>query len=237
MKITISQLFEGAEHARGLAVIIDVFRAFSLECYLFDRGAERVLAVRTLEKAYELQRELPDAFLVGERHGKPLPGFDCGNSPSLIRDMDITGRTVIHTTSAGTKGIAAASGADEVITGSLVNASAIARYISRRSPEQVSLVGMGLEGKESSPEDVLCAEYIRALLRGETWNEDIWAAKIDEVRRTSGERFFEPDEQDIMPREDFFLCTQRDIFPFVIRATARDGYYEMQRVDPEGTTF
>ena len=177
MEITISHLLEGARQARGLAVIIDVFRAFSLECHLFARGADRVLAVGSLEKAYELKNAVPDAVLVGERKGKPLPGFDCGNSPALIRGTEIEGRTVIHTTSAGTQGIDAASSADEVITGSLVNAAAVAEYIRRSDPSRVSLVCMGLRAKEIAPEDLMCAEYIRSLLLGEPWDDNFLSHK------------------------------------------------------------
>ncbi len=230
MEITISHLLEGARQARGLAVIIDVFRAFSLECHLFARGADRVLAVGSLGKAYELKNDVPDAVLVGERKGKPLPGFDCGNSPALIRGTEIEGRTVIHTTSAGTQGIDAASSADEVITGSLVNAAAVAEYIRRSDPSRVSLVCMGLRAKEIAPEDLMCAEYIRSLLLGEPWDENRYESRVDELRRTSGARFFDPSEQDSMPREDFYLCTQRDVFPFIIRADAKDGYFEMKRI-------
>ena len=235
MEIIISQLLEGAKQARGLAVIIDVFRAFSLECHLFHRGAGRVFAVGSLETAYALKSADPDAVLVGERNGKPLPGFDCGNSPWLIRNLDIAGRTVIHTTSAGTQGIAACAGADEVLTGSLVNAAAIAEYIRRRDPRTVSLVCMGLRAKESAPEDVLCAEYIRSLVQGRGWDEGVYASHVRELRQSSGARFFQYSEQDALPEQDFFLCTQRDTFPFVIRAEARDGYFEMHRAEPDGT--
>ena len=54
---------------------------------------------------------------------------------------------LIHTTSAGTQGIVNASGATEILTGSLVNAAAIARYIKASDAEEVSLVAMGWEGK------------------------------------------------------------------------------------------
>ena len=73
-------------------------------------------------------------------------------------------KRIIHTTSAGTQGVTNASHADEIITGSLVNAKAIAAYIKQKNPEEVSLVCMGWQCERDTAEDVLCAEYIKSLL-------------------------------------------------------------------------
>ena len=55
MRIHLYEMLEGAEHATGLTVIIDVFRAFSLECYLFSQGAERILPAGAVEEALALK--------------------------------------------------------------------------------------------------------------------------------------------------------------------------------------
>ena len=143
MNVNILQLLDGARQAVGLTVIIDVFRAFSTACYVFGNGAERIIPVGGLELAYRLKREHPDYLLIGERGGERPPGFEYGNSPSEVEQVDFTGHQVIQTTSAGTQGIANATQADEMITGSFCNAGAIARYIRRRQPDEVSLVCMG----------------------------------------------------------------------------------------------
>ena len=126
MDIRILHLLEGADQAQGLAVVIDVFRAFSLECYLFSRGVQKIFAVGREETAWELKRENPEYPMAGERGGVILPGFDYGNSPSQTEHADFQDKILIHTTSAGTQGLVhtCAAGADEIITGSLVNASA-----------------------------------------------------------------------------------------------------------------
>ena len=98
MTIEILQMIEGAKKAEGCAVIIDVFRAFSLECYMMAGGAERVLPVGAKETACRLKEEHPDYLLAGERHGAILPGFDMGNSPAQAEKMDLEGKTIIHTT-------------------------------------------------------------------------------------------------------------------------------------------
>ena len=228
MELSIRECLEGAQNARGLTVIIDVFRAFSLECYLFFQNPKRVLAVGDLQTAYDLKQKYPGAVLIGERNGEPLSGFDCGNSPTLMKKLDLTGRTVIHTTSAGTQGLAAAMGADEIITGSLVNAQAVARYIQNKQPSAVSLVCMGLRGTQRAEEDVLCAHYIRSMLQGKKWSRDDLKKKIDRLRVTAGKRFFEKTTQDVMPEEDFYLCTEPDRFPFVVQAVKESNYFEMR---------
>src|SRR5262252_3148119 len=105
MHIEISDFVAGAQAARGIAVIIDVFRAFSVESYAFARGAALSIPVAEIETARQLRREHPDALLIGERHAKPLPGFDCGNSPTELEGIAIAGRTLIHTTHSGTQGL------------------------------------------------------------------------------------------------------------------------------------
>lgn len=228
MNIEILQLIEGAQKARGLTVIIDVFRAFSVECYAMAGGAKEILPVGDINEAYRMKEADPSCLLFGERGGKMCPGFDCGNSPSQIVKMDLQGKTIVHTTSAGTQGIANAVHADEILTGSLVNADAIARYIRSRNPEHVSLVCMGLEGKAETEEDTLCAEYIRARLQGE--NPDI-SAEIDDLRNTSGKKFFDPAQQEAFPQPDFDFSTQLNRFDFVLRVNRENGGFRVEKVD------
>ena len=229
MKIEILQMIDGARRAEGLAVIIDVFRAFSTECYMVDRGAERSLTVSSIETALKLKEENPEWVLAGEEHGFRCQGFDFGNSPYHITLADLAGKTVVHRTSAGTQGIAGAEHAQEIITGSLVNAKAIAGYIRRRDPEQVSLVAMGLEGKKQSPEDTLCAEYIRSLLLGEPFD---LTGGIEGLRHAPGLKFFNPIYREAFPEQDFDLCTAADRFSFVLKAEkTADGCRLMNKID------
>lgn len=229
MDIKILQLIEGAKQAKGTAVIIDVFRAFSLEAYLFGRGAAKILAVGTAETAYRLKEQHSEYILIGERGGKKLPGFDFGNSPSQTECFDFTGRTVIHTTSAGTQGIVNASGADEIFTGSLVNAKAVAEAVRRKNPEIVSLVCMGESGVQEAYEDTLCGEYIRSILRNEPFD---MAAGLAELRnRPSGRKFFDPVNREIFPNPDYFLCTQVDRFGFALQVSrADDDIFMVEKV-------
>ena len=69
MKIQILELIEGAKQAEGLTVIIDVFRAFTTECYCFAGGASACYPIGALEDAFALKRLHPDWVLLGERGG------------------------------------------------------------------------------------------------------------------------------------------------------------------------
>jgi 2-phosphosulfolactate phosphatase len=213
-------LVAGARRARGAAVVIDVFRAFSAACYAMAAGAARIHPVADLDEARGLKAAHPDWLLMGERHARRLPGFDLGNSPTEVEALGVAGRTIVHTTHSGTQGLRAASGADEVITGALVNAAAICRYLRARAPRVVSLVRMGHEARERCAEDDLCAELIRARLEGRGFD----AAGVRERLRSApaAAKFFDP-AADWAPQRDFDLCTDVDRFDFVLRLAGRDG--------------
>lgn len=203
-------------------------RAFSVEFYAFAGAIREIRAAGDIDRAYAMNREMPGALLLGERGDSKCAGFACGNSPSQLLQMELAGKTLLHTTNAGTQGISNALQADEILTGSLVNVRAVARYILNRLPERVSLVCMGLGGREPTEEDTLWAEYIRALLLIETPDISAQAAVLSQ---TSGKKFFDPAQQDTFPQADFALCTRIDCFSFIIRTQREGGAWRMQRID------
>ena len=219
MEVKILEFVEGARKAKGVAVIIDVFRAFSVACYTFDGGALKLIATETPSDAFSLKKIYTNSLLIGERDEKKIEGFDLGNSPTEI----------IQTTTSGTKGLTNAKNADIIITGSFVNISAIVQYIKALNPEHVSLVAMGYRGTQSAEEDILCAELISAGLKN---NIDISDKKIASLQHSSGKRFFDSKNIDFSPPSDFFLCTMVDRFNFVLKAFTRfDGNVELIRID------
>jgi 2-phosphosulfolactate phosphatase len=227
MQINILQKVEGAKQARGLTVVIDVFRAFSTACYLFEAGVERILPVEKVEDALMLKEKYPDAILLGERHERKVPGFDFGNSPTHISGLKLDGKTIIMTTSSGTRGIASATQADEIITGSFVNAGAIIRYIRQQSPQTVSLACMGYEGHTATQEDTFLAEYIKAKLTG----EEVDFEQMKEILRTGdGARLLNPANHEWSPATDFDLCLDLDRFDFVLRTENEQGINILRKI-------
>ncbi len=229
MNIEILEFTEGAKLSRGLTVIIDVFRAFSVACYAFDAGAVRIIATCDISEAFKLKKKYRKSILIGERNERKVPGFDLGNSPTEVLTRDLSGMTVIQTTTAGTSGLVNAINAGILLAGSLVNAVATSAYIKSVNPDHLSLVAMGYRGSESAREDLLCAEYIKALVSGKDMSID---REIADLRNTSGKRFFNSSNIEFSPPTDFFLCTMTGRFSFVLKAERRsDGNIDIGRVD------
>lgn len=210
----------GAVEARGLVVVIDVFRAFTVACHATDAGAACIHPLTDPARALALREAHPGWLAIGERHGRKLPGFDLGNSPSELRAVDLRGKTLLHTTHAGTAGLLSTSQAEEVLTGSLVNAAAICRYIERSRPPLVSLVRMGHEARERCAEDDLCAAIIAARLDG--GSPDAAALAADLRQAPSARRFLDP-QADWAPEADLGYCIKVDCFDFVLRLEDRTG--------------
>jgi 2-phosphosulfolactate phosphatase len=158
---------------------------------------------------------------------KKPEGFDYGNSPMHLLEADLRGKTIVHTTSSGTQGLANAEQASEVITGSFVNAGAIVRYIQKKNPESVSLVGMGYATLYQVEEDEGCAHYIANELKGIRTDFD---KMLKNIRETSGARFFLEEKQHYAPREDFDLCMNLNRFDFVLKKTVKNGQMELGKI-------
>ena len=234
MHIEILHLIEGATQAQGLTVIIDVFRAFSTACYVVRNGAQEIIPVGDVDLAYQLKEDNPDYVLMGERKGKILPGFDYGNSPTEIQDVDFSGKSVIQTTSAGTQGFANAKDADELISGSFVNAEAVVTYIKKRSPAKVSLVCMGTWAVRRADEDTLCAEYIADRLNHQKPDKtDIYTR----LRKSKPAQIFFDPTLTWAPETDFDFCLNIGLCNFVLKAEKMEnGLMALKPISPPALT-
>ena len=238
MKVKILQLLDGAKDARGLTVIIDVFRAFSTACYVYDHGAVKIIPIGEIDQAYRLKEKNQDFVLIGERNEQKPPGFDFGNSPSQLVAGKIAGKTIVHTTSSGTQGIANAKKADEIITGSFVNASAIVKYIQQKKPKTVSLVCMGYACEYPTDEDTLCAEWIKNELEASSGLTKVkgnqlksFKEMVEIIRAGSGARFFDPEKQSWSPKADFELCLDLNRFNFVLKVEVENSFNTLVKID------
>lgn len=224
------QIIHNAKNATGTAVIIDVFRAFTVEPYLINNGAKKLIPVGDIQIAYDYKKNDKNCILIGERNGIKQPGFDYGNSPSQIENVDFSGKTIIHTTSCGTQGIANARNAEEILTGSLVNAKAISEYIIRENVEEVSLVSLARPSEAPFEEDELCARYIKSLLENNPLSN--LNQEIEKLKLTSGSKFFSESMQDVFPKKDFYLCTEVNRFNFVLKVNSDiKGRLYIEKID------
>ena len=224
MQINFGYLLEGAKAARGMAVIIDVFRAFSCTPLMFSLGLKKSILVSQPREALALKHRHQDYILVGEVGGLPIEGFDLGNSPSEILSQKLsffTGKTAVQRTSAGVQGaLTALEVADEVLVASYNVARATATYILSKQPAQVSLVAMGWNMKEKAPEDNWCARYIAHLLGKGEYSHDQAMREI--VFNRTAQRFLGANETKFPP-EDPVLCLQRNVYNYALIAQLEDN--------------
>ena len=219
MITTLVECLSGARSAKGLVVVIDVFRSASVGCYLMEKGVGEYIAAETLDEARELAARR-GGLVIGEKAGVPAAEFDLFNSPSMIQDEDFAGKTLVHSTNAGIPGLFACADADEVITGSFVNAGAVVRYIRSREPERVTLVAVGTGGDIRAQEDMMCAIFIKNELEGYPNSFETLQSFLANV--DSAEMFFDESREDA-PERDFELCMDLDRFDFVLKGERLDG--------------
>ncbi|MFN8497279.1 MAG: 2-phosphosulfolactate phosphatase [Anaerolineae bacterium] len=206
----------GAREARGLAIIIDVIRAFTVAAYAFDGGAEEIMLVGTVEEAFALRERFPDALLIGEVGGRAIPGFDLNNSPTRMAAANVRGRRLIQRTGAGTQGVVAAAGADSLLLASLVVGRATAEYVRRAGAAVVSIVAMAGDVGHAPMEDDICADYLAALLRGETPDTGGLCAAV--LATPHAQLFLDPDDPDFIPSDlDYALAVDRFDFAMPVR--------------------
>ena len=140
MEIRIDSLLTGARAARGVVIVIDVFRAFTTAAVAFSRGATKIIICASPEQALTLRNSGAGDLCMGEVRGIKPKNFDFGNSPHELSRANIEGVTLIQSTQAGTVGInAAANGSSDLYLGALINAKATASAISETSPDLVTI--------------------------------------------------------------------------------------------------
>ena len=156
------------EGVTGTVVAVDVLRAFTTAAYALGNGAREIWLVAEVEDAVRLGAQLPGSLLMGEEHGLRPDGFDFSNSPVEISHADLEGRTLVQRTSAGTRGVVAATSADRLFASSLVCASATAAAIddARLGAPTYVITGRFPDRLDGGTDDLVTAEFIEKLRIG-----------------------------------------------------------------------
>jgi 2-phosphosulfolactate phosphatase len=201
----------GARAARGLAVVIDVIRAFTVSAHALAGGARECRLVGELDEALALAARLDGAVVSAEVEGLPVDGIAISNSPTMVREADLRGRTLVQRTSSGTQGVVAAAGAERLFACSLAVATATARAIAGAAPDVVTLVATGAD--RGHPEDRACALYLERVLRGDRPDLDELLAPL---RSTERFRRLSAGGWPGFPASDLELCLQADRFDFAM---------------------
>jgi 2-phosphosulfolactate phosphatase len=139
-----------------IVVVIDVLRATSAICTAFENGIDKVIPVSTIAEALEYKQQ---GYLVAaERKGQVVPGFQFGNSPYSYIGQDLKGKTLVITTTNGTKAFHTANKANQVVIGSLINLDAVSNFLINQN-KNVLLLASGWQNKFCL-EDTICAGAI-----------------------------------------------------------------------------
>jgi 2-phosphosulfolactate phosphatase len=152
---------DGARHAQGTVVVVDVLRSFTVSAYALAGGARECRLVKTVAEARELAAATSGSVLCAEEDALPVEGIPISNSPTVITAMDMKGKVLVQRSTAGTQ-VAAAVNGDDIFAASLVVARATVQACLLRKPDTLTLIASA-----DHPEDHACARYLEALVRGE----------------------------------------------------------------------
>lgn len=209
----------GAAGAQGTAVVIDVLRAFTTSAVALAGGAAGIVLCTDVDDALRLRADGTVDVVMGEIDGARPPAFDLSNSPVEVAAADVRGRRIAHRTTAGTRGVVAASSARRVLAASFVVASATARAIAGAPPPWCFVV-TGRHSDLDGDDDAACADLIEALAAGATPDRE---PLLERVRRsTAGRRCLDPGAPDFLPA-DLDAALDIDRYAFAMPVVERAG--------------
>jgi len=208
-------------------VVFDILRATSTFITALHHGAKEIIPVGEIPEALARREVQPDALLAGERDGVKIRAaqsggvdFDLGNSPREFRAEKVRGKTIVSTTTNGTRALRACAGARLVLASSFLNLAATARCLNQSPPAEMLLVCAGT-GDGAALEDVLAAGALAGLLGGDYSDateiavRTFHSAKADlpaAVASTQNARRLLANPE---LRADVAFCAQRDLFKIV----------------------
>lgn len=236
-----------AAQARGVTIVIDVVRAFTVAGYAFARGAHTLWLVREVAEAQALRKRTqedasataqPHVFLAGEVGGKLIAGFDFNNSPALMSQANVEGGLLIQRTGAGTQGAVAVAHTPYILLCAFTNAQATATYtrlLSTKTDGRVTLFPTGSHHDFAyGEEDVLCADYVEALLQERSDAPHILEQSIAQLQTSDRFDLWKQGQPDF-PAEDIPKVLDANRFPFVMLGTHKAWhditYIEVQRIN------
>ncbi|MER5546680.1 2-phosphosulfolactate phosphatase [Streptomyces sp. NPDC002589] len=199
-----------------VAVVIDVMRAFTTAAWAFHRGADKIVLAADEDEALAIKASHPGWLAL--KDGAPASGFDLVNSPGLIREAELTGRTVIQKTTAGTVGALAVVQARMALCASFVVAGATARALADAGADSVTFVATGEDGRAT--EDLACAGYLDRLLTGERLDP---GPSLHRARTSSAADDLRGERRRGAHPADVGLCLEVDRFDFAMKVGLEEG--------------
>ena len=201
-------------------VVIDVLRSFTTAAYAISGGARAIYLAEGPSAAFALWRQRPHATLIGALGGgRPVPGFDYGNSPSAILAANLRDEDIILSTAAGVRGLLRFASLPLVFGGALCTASATATALLAYRVRHVALIVTGEWVDRDGDEDIACAELIKALLLDHSVDH---AEAVRRVRQSDFGRRFGAADQPHLPMSDLDCASAVDCFDFALQLKRAD---------------
>ena len=149
--------------SRTVCVVFDILRATTSMMTALANGAEAIIPVAEISEALALRQQRPEVLLAGEREGLRIRAdatggieFDLGNSPREYTAAKVQGKTIVMTTTNGTRALRACAGAQAVLVGSFLNLRATYAWLQEQRPPHLILACSGTFN-EPALEDILAA--------------------------------------------------------------------------------
>ncbi len=200
----------------GPVVVVDVIRAFTTAAYAFGSGAAEIYLVGDVDEALAFKAANPGVIALGEDRGLRPDGFDYPNSPAMVSRADLTGCTLVQRTSAGTRGVVAAAGADRLWAASLACASATARAVESAglgSPTYVITGRFEDRPADSGRDDEMTARLIERARLGQPLDSAATSSALKATNEAARTLALGPDHCD---PADIELAATVDAFDFAM---------------------
>jgi 2-phosphosulfolactate phosphatase len=202
-----------------VVVVIDILRATSSICVAFAHGAELIIPVATPEESRSYGTQ--GFICAAERDGKPVEGFDIGNSPFSYMEPSIKGASIAMTTTNGTHAINLARKASSVVIGSFLNKNALAGFLIRQQRDVVLLCS-GWKNNFNLEDTLFAGALANALVGHFKFGDDATIAAGDlygmaeedldaYIRKSSHAHRF----ASLGIEKDISFCLQQDIYDIV----------------------
>lgn len=154
-------LMSNSDLSRSVIVMTDVLRASTSMIAALEAGAATIWPHASIESARQAASEIPGSLLCGERAGKRIEGFDCGNSPREFCQEKVGDKVLHHCTTNGTVALESCRGAARILIGAFVNLKAVSKQL--EDSERAVVLCAGTDG-EVTAEDVLFAGAVGSSL-------------------------------------------------------------------------
>lgn len=219
----------GRDLSGTACVVFDILRATSAFVTALQNGAKEIVPVSEIAEAVAQRERRPEVLLAGERDGVKILAarsggvdFDLGNSPREFRADRIRGKTIVSTTTNGTRALRACAGSQTALAAAFLNLGATAKHLNQGPPEEVLLVCAGT-GEGPALEDVLAAGALAGLIGGDYTDATALAVRaFNSVKSDlpaviastkNGRRLLSIPEL----KADVACCAQRDVYKVVAR--------------------